>query len=233
MNKAEKALKALLEPLMSEHGFKPVSSHLGFRRRTDFGFQCLLFTGFAWRTGGPYVVNAGLGVRHDLVDEIVNQLGHIWGSAGQKNTTTVFRGLEFFPFNAQRDGRKVITSERLEMEALGVVSDVSAMLKGDGFGFLQTYSDILACSNGLNTPVQTRTHQLCNNFPLRAYYGIVTAALTQTERVPTLIQQYIDFAQESGWGEMMMYEVGKELSGIDAFAARLEFLAETGLASAR
>lgn len=231
MNRAEQVLKALLEPALREHGFKPISSHLGFRRRASFGFHYLSFSGFAMAAGGPYVVNVGLGVRHNRVDEIVNQLGHIWGSANQKNTTTVYRGLELFPFDARRDGRKVIASERVEQDARSLASDVLAMLLADGLEFFSRYSDLQECSVGLNTPIEAHTHQLCNNFPLRAYYGVVAAALTQPERVPSLIQSYVDFALQGGAAEVMMYEVGKELSGVDAIARRLNFLAETAHAT--
>ncbi|WP_374599908.1 hypothetical protein [Brevundimonas sp.] len=227
MNQAEQALKALLDPMLRDQGFKPNSSNLGFRRRTSFGFHYLSLPVFAMQQGGPYVVNVGLGVRHDRVDEIVNQLGHVWGSANQRNTTTVYRGLEFFPFDASRDGPKTIDFERIELEAHSIASDVSAMLLADGFGFLHAYSDIHECSVGLNAPINVRTHQLCNNFPLRAYYGVVAAALAQPERLPSLIQSYTDFAQQEGAVEIMMYEVGKELSGIEAIAYRLEFLART------
>ncbi len=232
MNKAEQVLKALLEPMLRERGFKPVSSHLGFRRRTSLGFDYLSFPGFATGSGGTYVVNLGLGVRHNRIDEIVNQLGHIWGTANQRNTTTVYRGLEFFPFDAQRDGRKVITLERVELEAHSVASDISAMLLSDGFKFFQSYSDIRECSIGLNTPIKTRAHQLCNSFPLRAYYGVAAAGLSQPERVPELIRSYIDFARQDGAADILMYEVGRELSGIEAIASRLEFVARTALASA-
>lgn len=179
------------------------------------------------------MVNVGLGVRHNRVDEIVNQLGHVWGSANQKNTTTVYRGLELFPFNARRDGRKMLASEQVEREARSMASDVLAMFAADGLDFFRHYSDLQECSVGLNAPIETRTHQLCNNFPLRAYYGIVAAALTQPERLPSLIQSYVEYALHSGAGETIMYEVGKELSGVDAIARRLEFLADTARATSR
>lgn len=229
MNQAEQALKALLEPMLREQGFNPVASHLGFRRRTDFGFHYLSFPSFAWGNGGPYVINVGLGVRHNRVDEIVNRLGHVWGKANQKVTTTVYRGLEFFPFDAQRDGRKTIAPDQLELGAQSVASDISAMLLADGYEFFRNYSDAHECSVGLNAPIEARTHPLHNNFPLRAYYGVAAAGLTQPERVPSLIESYTEFARRDGAVEILAYDVGKELSGVDAIASRLEFVAKAAL----
>lgn len=232
MNQAEHALKALLEPMLREQGFKPQASHLGFKRRTSFGFHELSLPSFAMGKGGPYVVNVGLGVRHNQIDEIVNRLGHIWGEANQMNTTTVYRGLEYFPFDSQRDGRKVIASNRVDADARSVALDVSAMLLADGFEFFRRYSDLGECSVGLNAPIEARTHPLLNNFPLRAYYGVVAAALTQPERVPCLVQSYTEFVRRDAVPDNLVYEVGKQHSGIDAIAARLEFVAEAAMASA-
>lgn len=231
MNQAEQILKALLEPMLREQGFRPVASHLGFKRRTGFGFHYVSLPSFAMGKGGPYVVNVGLGVRHNQIDEIVNRLGHIWGEANQKNTTSVYRGLELFPFDAARDGRKEISADHVDADAHSVAADILAMLFADGFEFLRVYSDVHECSIGLNEPIEARTHPLLNNFPLRAYYGVAAAALTQPERVPSLVQSYLDFARRDRVVDPLMYEVGKGLSGIEAIAARLEFIAEAATLS--
>ena len=231
MNQAEKTLKALLEPALREQGFKPLSSGLGFKRRTSFGFYELSLPSFAWGAGGPYVVNVGLGVRHNRVDSIVNRLGHIWGEANQKNTVTVYRGLGFFPFDAERDGEKTLSLERMSADAASVASDISLMLAADGYGFYERYSDLRECSLGLNAPIETRTHPLLNRFSMRAYYGVAAAAITQPERVQSLIRSYADFALRDGIPDDCIYEIAKELTGIDAFVARLEFIGQVATAS--
>jgi hypothetical protein len=119
------------------------------------------------------------------------------------------------------------------MDAKSVAADLSAMLRADGFEFLRVHSDLHECSIGLNAPIETRTHPLLNNFPLRAYYGVVAAALTRPERVPALVQGYVDFARRDGVVDIGVYEIGKGLAGIDAIASRLEFLAEAAKVSAR
>lgn len=226
MNQAEQTLSAILGPVLREHGFKRVASGLAFTRRTSFGFHYLSLPSFATGAGGPYVVNVGLGVRHGQIDDIVNRLGHIWGEANQKNTTTVYRGLEHFPFEPTRDGRKVIRSERLEADAHFVASDVLAMFQLDGLEFFRRYSDVYECSVGLNDPIEARTHSLCNNFQLRTCYGVAAAALTQPERVASLVRDYTDFARREGVSDTPVFDVGKELSGADALKMRLEYVAE-------
>lgn len=231
MNRAENALKEQLEPMLREHGFKRQASGLAFKRRTAFGFHYLSIPSFAMGQGGPYVVNVGLGVRHNQIDNVVNRLGHIWGESNQKNTVTVYRGLEYFPFDSERDGRKVIGTDHVDSESNTVASNISAMLFADGFDFFRMYSDARECSRGLNEPIEATTHPLFNNFPKRAYYGVAAAALSEPERVQPLVQSYADYARTSNVVDNGVYDVGKELSGIDAIVARLEFVAEAGLAS--
>lgn len=224
-------MKALLDPALREQGFKPQSSSLGFKRRTSFGFHELSLPSFAGAAGGPYIVNVGLAVRHDRVEQIVNQLGHIWGEANQKNTTTVYRGLGFFPFDTVRDGEKTISSERLSADAASVASDILMMLAADGYNFYECYSKLHECSIGHNEPIEALTHPLLNAFPKRAYYGVVAAALTQPERVPSLIQSYTDFARRDGIPDNGVYEIGKAFVGVDAIAARLEFAAQAAFSA--
>lgn len=106
------------------------------------------------------------------------------------------------------------------------------MLLADGFEFFRLYSNVYECAVGLNAPIESRTHPLHNSFTLRAYYGVVAAALAQPERVESLVQSYIDSARQEGVAESILFDVGKEFSGIDAFASRLKFVADAALASA-
>jgi hypothetical protein len=230
MNEAQKALKPMIEPLLREQGFTG-SPHSGFKRKTEFGFHCLSLPGFAWRAGGPYEVRVGLGIRHNRVDDIVNRLGHIWGEDNRSNTTTIYRGLEHFPFDSVRDRVATIHSERLETESRDFSEKLARMLAQDGLDFFERYSSLLECSEGLNRPVASRTHELHNNFELRAYYGVAVAAFAQPERVPILIRDYTDYARDNAVTGTIVFEVGKELSGADALQARLKFVAEAAFSN--
>ncbi|WP_443751353.1 hypothetical protein [Asticcacaulis solisilvae] len=233
LNRAVKALVDEMQPILEGRGFKIRKGiDVSFSKRERFGFLYLSLPSFPMPENGGYqVVNCGLGVRHNRVDEIVNQLGHIWGDANCKNTTTVYRGLQFFPFVAARDEKQIIRFPHVEVDATVAAENIRAMLEADGFEFFERYSSLGECAQGLNEPIETRVHPLCNGFPLRAYYGVAAAALTEPDRVPHLIEQYIEFIRDSGIVDPLMYEVAKDKSGLAAVAERLEFVARLGIAS--
>ena len=182
--------------------------------------------------GGYQVVKCGLGVRHDRVDDIVNQLGHIWGDNNRKNTTTVYRGLEFFPFVATRDEKQIIRFPHVEEDANVAAANIIAMLENDGFAFFDRYSILEECARGLNEPIETITHALCNSFPSRAYYGVAAAALSEPGRVPDLVQAYVEFMRTSGAVDPKMYDVAKDKTGVEAMRERLETVVRLALAAA-
>jgi hypothetical protein len=219
-----------LEAALREHGFKANRSEWSFKRREKHGFSYLSLPGFPVPgTGGYQVIEVGLGVRHDRVDDVVNQLGHIWGDANRKNTTTVYRGLGFYPFDESRDARKIVRFEHAETDAKKACFDILEMMSKDGLQFFSRYSDLLECSRGLNAPIETRTHPLCNNYPLRAYYGVAAAAFAEPERVPNLISEHLAYARDFEVVDNGVYDVAKDLKGLEAIEARLNFLVELAL----
>jgi hypothetical protein len=226
LSEANAALAERLKPSLIKLGFRFRSAALEFVRPQPFGFQRFSWaTHFVGLNGGHQVINPGLSVRHDAVDSIVNRLGHIWGDDNQRRTTTLYRGLTIFPFDPLRDGEKVIRLTALEEDTSEVVGSLSDMLNNNGLPFLDQYSSLLVCSRGLNEPVEARTHPLLNNFPLRAYYGVAAAGLSEPSRVPSLIRGYADYAERENVKDAVVYEVGKDLSGVEAIVTRLEIIA--------
>ena len=195
MNRAVKSLVDRILPTLEGRGFKlQRGTDVVFLKREKFGFLDFSFATFPMPEDGGYqVVKCGLGVRHNRVDDIVNQLGHIWGAANRKNTTTVHRGLEFFPFVPARDERQIIRFLHVEEDADVAAANVIAMLEGNGFGFFDRYSSLEQCARGLNEPIEAITHPLFNRFPSRAYYGVAAAALTEPDRVVNLVRDYVEF----------------------------------------
>lgn len=234
MNRAVKSLVDLILPTLEGQGFKlKKGADVVFLKREKFGFLDFSFATFPMPEDGGYqVVKYGLGVRHNRVDDIVNQLGHIWGDANRKNTTTVYRGLEFFPFVAARDEKQIIRFPHVEEDADVAAANIIAMLEGDGFGFFDRYSSLEECAQGLNEPIEAITHPLFNRFPSRAYYGVAAAALTEPSRVPKLMRDYIEFMRNSGVVDQLMYDVAKNKTGVEAMSERLENVARLGLAAA-
>lgn len=233
MNRAVKSLVDRILPTLEGRGFKlKKGPDVFFLKLEKFGFLYFSFATFPMPENGGYqVVKYGLGVRHDRVDDIVNQLGHIWGDGNRKNTTTVYRGLEFFPFVAARDEKQIIRFPHVEEDADVAAANIIAMLEKDGFAFFEHYSSLEECARGLNDPIETITHPLFNRFPSRAYYGVVAAALTEPDCVPKLVQEYVEFMRSSGAVDQLMYDVGKDKTGVDAVMERLETVARLGLAA--
>ena len=233
MNRAVKSLVDRILSTLEGRGFKlKKGPDAVFLKKEKFGFLDFSFATFPMPENGGYqVVKYGLGVRHDRVDGIVNQLGHIWGDANRKNTTTVYRGLEFFPFVAARDEKQIIRFPHVEEDADAAAANIIAMLEADGFAFFERYSSLEECAQGLNDPIEAITHPLFNRFPSRAYYGVAAAALTEPDQVPNLVQKYVEFMRESGAVDQLMYDVGKDKTGIDAVMERLETVARLGLAA--
>lgn len=235
LNRAIKALVDLVLPTMEGRGFKlrKAVDAAYFIKREKFGFFEFSLPSFVMpESGGYQVVNPGLGVRQNRVDDIVNQLGHIWGDANRKNTTTIYRGLKFFPFVAGRDERQIIRFPHVEEDAPVAAANIIEMLESDGFAFFDRYSSLTECAQGLNEPIQTLTHPLCNGFPLRAYYGVTAAALVEPDRVSALVREYVDYIRDSGAVDPLIYDVAKDKTGVEAMAERLETVSRLGLAAA-
>lgn len=232
MNRASQLLANTLAPLLEPRGFKFKNRLDAFVKRERFGFSKLSIPSFSigGDRGGWYEISVGLAVRHDAVDEAVNTLGHIWGEPNRKNTSTVYRSLQFFPF-AGRKGSFKIASDALDEDVANAGTEITAILAEGCFEFFEEYSSVLRCSIGLNEPIETRSHPLCNGFPLRAYYGVAAASLSQPERVPELIHKYLDFARAEGLADPFVYDVGHELAGVDAIAFRLNAVAARAASS--
>ncbi len=223
-----------IKPMLEKQGFKFRASDLSFKKKQEFGFSYLSFPSFPMGDDGGYqVIITGLGVRHDRIDDIVNQLGHIWGDDNRKGTTTVYRGLEFFPFDPERDGRKIVRFPHVEEDAEVVAASLAAMLAGDGFAFYDRYASLVECSRGLNDPIDAMTHPLLNRFPMRAYYGVACAALAEPERVPALIREYTDIVRRSEVIDVGVYDVAKDLPGVEGIIARINAVAEMAVAEGK
>jgi hypothetical protein len=196
MNDLEKQLVGRLERPLYGKGFKWLSTREMFVRKESFGFSSLVWTANpASADGGRLEIGPVLGVRHDVVDDVVNEIGLVYGDKNKRYTTTVSRAVEFFPFREGGDEKRYIRLSSPESDVESVSAEITALLDGDGEVFFGRYSSLLECSRGLNEPVRSLTHPLCNNFPRRAYYGVAAAFFTEKRRVPDLVREYLEFAE--------------------------------------
>lgn len=196
MYQAEKIIVQKLKPLLKKTDFKWNAKREKYFRKTKYGFD-----DFFWvadetsEKGGALLLTPFFQVRHNKVDDIVNQLGLIYGEEGRKFTTTVSRGLGYFPIDKNKDYVQRIRLGVNELDMERAVQKFASLVNQEGEEFYEKYSSLLNCSKGLNEPIESMSHPLCNNFPLRAYYGVVTAYFSEKERVPDLLAQYTQYAE--------------------------------------
>lgn len=197
MNAAEKTLIEALAPKLQGLGFVWLKGREMFVRQRSGGFDCFLWTSHSTHLeGGRLELTPILGVRHDSVENLVNQLNLVHGVENQRFTTTVDRGLGYFPLV---DGKNYVQYIRLastEDDLKRTEKNFFELLKNEGESFFKEFSSILECSKGLNEPIATKTHPLCNNFPRRAYYGVACAAIAEPHRIGALLSQYKDYAAQ-------------------------------------
>lgn len=195
MNNAEKNLVERLKPGLAIAGFNWLKSRAMFVRKEPYGFSSLSWTSHSTSDeGGRLELAPVLGVRHNSVEDLVNQLGLIYGDDNKRFTTTVTRGLGLFPFSESNDNKQYIRLASIDADIEHAASAITAMLNSDGEDFFNRYSSLLECSRGLNNPLESKVHPLCNNFPRRAYYGVAAAIFAENDRVPELVSQYLHFA---------------------------------------
>ncbi|WP_273429711.1 hypothetical protein [Chitinibacter tainanensis] len=196
MNNAEKALVEQLLPTLSAKGFKWLKTREMFIRKEPHGFSSLSWTSHSTNDeGGRLELGLVLGVRHDIVDDVVNELGLIYGDDNKKFTTTVARGLSLFPFKEGKDYKQCIRLVSVDADVQNAASGIVSILDEDGWQFFERFASLSECAKGLNDPIESKTHPLYNNFPRRAYYGVASAFFADNSQVTGLIHQYLEFAK--------------------------------------
>lgn len=197
MNLAEKLLVKKLSPLLLPLGFKWLRARETYVRQETHGFSSLCWSSYtSHEEGGRLEIIPLLGVRHDAIEEVVNPLGLIYGDDNKRYTTTVSRGLQYFPFQEEKIYTQYIYLDSGEKDIEQVAEALTSLVTNEGEGFFKKYASLLACSQGLNEPIGSKAHPLCNHFPNRAYYGIATAWFAENERVPDLVNRYLKFTQD-------------------------------------
>lgn len=196
MYELENMVVEALNPLLKNKGFIWSKSGEMYIRKKPWGFHCLLWSCHETGPAGTLELGLVIGVRHNDVDNMVNGLGIIYGEDNKKYTTTVCRSLVLFPFEGV-DAVHLIRGASAQADIKDFFDKVQKIVEGVGDVFYQNYSTIMECSRGLNAPVDVISHQLCNNFPNRVYYGLACALLAEPDRVPQLVREYIEFATVS------------------------------------
>ena len=219
MNNAEKLLVEKLKPLLSPLGFKWVRARDIYIRQEEYGFSSFCWASHSTQEeGGRLEITPVLGVRHHVMEDVVNQLGLVYGDENKRYTATVEQGLGYFPLQAGKTYTQYVRLASFEFDVMQSATALAGILGEEGSEFFERYSSLLACSQGLNNQIESKSHPLCNNFPRRAYYGIATAWFAEKERVPDLTDRYLRFAKEAlpSQYEQIEKKVSQLISVLDA-----------------
>jgi hypothetical protein len=173
-------LAKAVEDVIATSGFRYVRKQNAFLRTAPHGFDQVLWTShptqFAGRSGQRYSLVSG--VRHEVVEELVNQLGLVYGAENQRATTTVSCALFCFPINPSRSYSLFLPDKATESELHAGAMEISDTLVTDLFPFFNRYSSLVECAQGLGSDRMARPHHLCNNYEARMYRAIAASCLS-------------------------------------------------------
>lgn len=173
-------LAKAVEDVIASFGFRYVRKRNAFLRTAPHGFDQILWTShptqFSDRSGQQYSLVSG--VRHEVVEELVNQLGLVYDTENQRATTTVSSSLLYFPLNPGRSYSLFLPDKAAEPELNAAAMEISGILATDLLPFFNRYSSLVECAQGLESDQMARAHHLCNNYEQRMYRAIASSSLS-------------------------------------------------------
>jgi hypothetical protein len=179
-------------------GFRYIAKINMFVRNTEYGFDAFLWTSHPALSGDvmgqQYSLLAML--RHNAVDNVVNQLGLIYGEENQKFSSTVCSALELFPPSNARQYSYFLADSASDADLAGVAQSIAVAVKEDACPFFERYSSLTECAIGLNSSPRANTHFLFNNLERRMYYSIATAHLAGLSEFDLLLEQWTGVCSE-------------------------------------
>ena len=199
-------LAPLMDDFMAEHGFKYLKSRNLYKRKTDYGFD-----EFMWLTE-PICTNPwghlgdfGLGLRHDDVDLLVQDVFPTYPPEARKKNPIMYRATgNHFPFDPVRDAELKLGFDTLATDCAAAAERMKRMLIEDGFAWYTHYSDVKNLSRDLNRDIPKRqphdqaTRATIANRMKLPVLGVAAACLAEPERVPQLMSDYLEYMGQ--WG---------------------------------
>ena len=205
MKKIERELVRRLQPVFLELGFKLMAKRGCFVRPTSYGFDEFLWTSVPTVVDGSRLkLGIVVGLRHDVVDDLVNRLDLIYGDDNRRYTTTLTSPFCLFPPSNKRTYEKSIREDAQEPELVRVADEILEIMSVDAQTFYAKYKSLEACEAGLNTPVEVISHPLFNNFEKRMYYGVACAWIVDRPDFNELVTRYRTYgpiALKAAWSK--------------------------------
>ncbi|WP_036168162.1 hypothetical protein [Noviluteimonas dokdonensis] len=186
-------LTKAIAPFAEASGFRYISKRGTFVRKETHGFSEFLLMTY------PTVVDGALGqhyelaagVRHDVVEQVVNQLGLVYGSEYQSATTTVLTSPDRFPLTPGNQYTWFLPNAASERDVQDVAGAVASCLTAELLSYFARYASLQECSTGLNSSPESRSHPLYNKPEPRMYRAITAAHLCGEANFGTLVEGWL------------------------------------------
>jgi len=153
----------------------------------------------------------------------------IYGEGNKKNAFSFYRATgQYYPFDPVRDAPLKLSFDNLKEDCIPAAERMKRMLIEDGFDWYKRYSDLRNLSQDLNRDLPTRqpndqsVHSIINNANKIPTKAVAAACLAEPERIPQLIENYMDYMWQ--WGGKAFVERekvdGKVAKSFDQVLAR-------------
>ena len=174
------SLAKAIETLVSPWGFQHIRKRDAFVRQEAHGFSEFLLTCHPTVSSGSFGHQYSLvaGVRHNSVEDVVNQLGLVYGAENQRATATVDRALMYFPIDPGRSYSVFLPEKASKSTLEAAASAISACVSADLLPFFSRYASLPECAQGLSTEPSAKSHALYNNYENRMYRAVASSCLS-------------------------------------------------------
>jgi hypothetical protein len=170
----------------ARHGFAPLPEKKQFRKRTETGFQNVIFSATRYDTETWLEVNFGL--RHDRIEQVAQQfLGNLEEFRADANTLVVsigkFNDTHYFRYKIGH-GEPTGSSDLDD-----TCAEIQTFLVERGFGFLDQH-DNLAALDRLFNAAPTKPCKFLYNQVHRGFKGLIAARLMNSDEFLPLADLY-------------------------------------------
>ena len=171
--------------------FQYIRTRNVFLRKEPHGFSEFLWVSHPTVLEGVLGQNYSLviGVRHNVIETAVNQLGLVIGAANQAATATVSTPLATFPLIPERQYSFFLQNSASDKDiekAAGLIH----ICFNDALSYFERYTSLHACAEGLNSNPTSRAHSLLNNLERRMYRAVASASLAQLLDFESIVESW-------------------------------------------
>ncbi|MBF5039160.1 hypothetical protein INP77_06610 [Methylophilus sp. 13] len=149
MNKTELEISKLIKPTLEAEGFALKKDWNSFVRYTDYGFDDFMIVDQGHLGSGYKTIGCAFGVRHDVIQNLFNSMGLIYGEEAQKQNVTLALSFPFIPWQSRESELKIYPETRAE-DIQKVAQIITNAFKQHALPFYAKYADLRAVEAKIN-----------------------------------------------------------------------------------